>query len=56
MNLRSLKLLVAAMGVLLVAGVVVLAVAIATRLSHRVPLRQKGPFRCHARLLDVSTF
>jgi hypothetical protein len=37
MNLRSLKLLVAVMGVLLVAGVVVLAVAIATRLSHHAP-------------------
>ena len=37
MNLRLLKTLVAVMGVLLVAGVVVLAVAVATRLSHHAP-------------------
>ena len=37
MNLRALKILVAVMGALLVAGVVVLAVAIASRLSHRPP-------------------
>ena len=37
MNLRLLKILVAVMGALLVAGVVVLAVAIAGRLTHRPP-------------------
>ena len=37
MNLRALKLLVVVMGVLLVAGVVALVVAIAARLSHRAP-------------------
>ncbi|HWB51373.1 MAG TPA: DUF6476 family protein [Stellaceae bacterium] len=35
MNLRFLKILVAAMGVLLVAGVVILVVSIANRVSHR---------------------
>jgi hypothetical protein len=35
MNLRFLKILVAVMGAMLVAGVVVLAVAISGRLSHR---------------------
>ncbi|MBV8779348.1 MAG: hypothetical protein JO258_19305 [Alphaproteobacteria bacterium] len=38
MNLRFLKILVAAMGALLVAGVAALAAAIAVRLSHRAPL------------------
>jgi hypothetical protein len=38
MNLRSLKILVAVMGLLLVAGVVMLAVAIAARLGHRPAL------------------
>ena len=37
MNLRLLKILVAAMGVMLVAGIVVLAVVIAGRLAHRPP-------------------
>jgi hypothetical protein len=37
MNLRLLKTLVVVMGVLLVAGAVVLAAAIATRLSHHAP-------------------
>jgi len=37
MNLRTLKILVAAMGVMLVIGVVMLAVAIAGRLAHRPP-------------------
>jgi hypothetical protein len=35
MNIRALKILVVAMGVLLVAGVVALVVAIGARLSHR---------------------
>jgi hypothetical protein len=35
MNIRSLKILVAVMGVMLVAGVVVMVVAIAGRLAHR---------------------
>jgi hypothetical protein len=35
MNLRFLKILVAVMGVFLVAGVVVLAVTLAARLGHR---------------------
>jgi Family of unknown function (DUF6476) len=37
MNIRALKTLVAALGVLLVAGVVALVAAIGMRLSHRVP-------------------
>jgi len=37
MNLRALKTLVAVMGVLLVAGVVGLVVAIAMRVAHRAP-------------------
>ena len=37
MNLRLLKILVAVMGAMLVAGVVVLAVAIAARMAHRPP-------------------
>jgi hypothetical protein len=37
MNIRGLKLLVAVMGVMLVAGVAALVGAIALRLSHRVP-------------------
>ncbi|HML11523.1 MAG TPA: DUF6476 family protein [Stellaceae bacterium] len=37
MNLRFLKVLVAAMGMMLVAGVLALAIAIAGRLSHRTP-------------------
>ena len=37
MNLRTLKIVVAAMGALLVAGIVVLAAAIAGRLAHRAP-------------------
>jgi hypothetical protein len=37
MNVRALKILVAVMGVLLAAGVMVLVVAIGMRLSHRTP-------------------
>ena len=37
MNMRLLKILVAVMGAMLLAGVVVLAVAIASRLAHRAP-------------------
>jgi hypothetical protein len=37
MNIRALKILVSVMGALLLAGVVVLAVAIASRLAHRAP-------------------
>ncbi len=37
MNIRALKTLVAVMGVMLVAGLVVIAVAIAMRMSHRAP-------------------
>jgi hypothetical protein len=37
MNIRTLKILVIAMGVILVAGVLALVVAIAARLSHRAP-------------------
>jgi hypothetical protein len=37
MNLRALKILVAVMGAMLIAGVVVLAVAMVGRLAHRPP-------------------
>jgi hypothetical protein len=37
MNMRGLKILVAVMGMMLVAGVAVIVVAIAARLSHRPP-------------------
>ena len=37
MNLRFLKMLVAVMGIMLIAGVVALVAAIAARLSHRAP-------------------
>jgi hypothetical protein len=37
MNIRALKILVAVMGAMLVAGVVVLVVAIAARFAHRAP-------------------
>lgn len=37
MNLRFLKILVAVMGAMLIAGVVLLAVAIAGRMAHRSP-------------------
>jgi hypothetical protein len=37
MNLRALKILVAVMGVILLAGVVVLVGAIAARFAHRAP-------------------
>lgn len=37
MNLRALKILVTVMGVMLIAGIAVLATAIATRTAHRSP-------------------
>jgi Family of unknown function (DUF6476) len=44
MNLRVLKILVAVMGVMLVAGVVALVVAVASRLPHRAPAPAAAAF------------
>lgn len=44
MNLRALKILVAAMGVLLIAGVATLVAVVAKRLSHRAPAAPTAAF------------